>query len=297
MKYLMRYIYFLAFSFLSLLPAHAEPYHLVAGSSSLGFNENDKQNINLGFNSAFNELLTTENVKCDFKSFDSSNDLANAVKNNQVNAFFGSPLEFLNSEPYFLSSPIGSGVFDGQLKSKILLVVRKDSGIDSLFQLKNKTLARQKWILEDIAGLYLETLLLENKLATSEHFFMETQNTETSNRALIDLFFKKADVALVSESLFNIAAELNPQLRAQTKILVSSEPYLIFISALTKNTPAEEVDGIKESLLTIHKTARGRQIMKLMKFQSFQEIPLSDLDNVRALMAKYQSLKAKKNTK
>jgi hypothetical protein len=46
---------------------HAEPYHLIAGSSMLGFRENAKQNVSLGFNAAFNSLLTSANVKCDFK--------------------------------------------------------------------------------------------------------------------------------------------------------------------------------------------------------------------------------------
>lgn len=287
----------MTFSLLGLLPVHAEPYHLVAGSSSLGIHERERENVNLGFNSVFNELLTSENIKCEFKNFDNTDDLAHGIASKQVNAFFGSPVEFLKLESSFLSSPIISAASSSQLKSRILLVVRKDSGFDSLFQLKGKILARQKWISQDMGGLYLDTLLLENKLFTYEHFFMETQNTETSNMALIDLFFKKVDVALVSESQFNIAAELNPQLRTQTKILLSSEPYIAFVAAMTKSTPAEKADGVKKSLLAINKTAKGRQVMNLMKLKSFQEVPLSDLDNVRALVAKYQMLKSQKNAK
>jgi ABC-type phosphate/phosphonate transport system substrate-binding protein len=250
-------------------PAEAEPYHLTAGSSVLGYLENDKQNVNLGFNSVFNELLSSENVKCDFKNFDSSDGLAVAIKNGQANAFFGSPVEFLKSESYLLSSPIASGVFNNQLKSRILLVVRKDSGIDTFQQLKGKVLATQKWISADMGGMYLETLLLENKLPISQRFFSEIQNTDTSNRALVDLFFKKVDVTLISENQYDIATELNPQLREQTKIIIASEPYLIFVAALSKNTPEQEINGIKKSLLTIHRSARGKSILSLMKIQSF----------------------------
>lgn len=275
--------------------AFAEPYHLVAGSSTLGLLENDKQNVTLGFSSAFNSLLTTQNVKCDFKSFDSSDELAEAIEKNQVNAFFGSPVEFLKTESYFLENPIASGIIGNQLKSRILLVVRAESEIKSLAQLRGKKLSIQKSIANDLGGLYLETLLLENKLPLIKNFFLDTQSSETSNRALVDLFFKKVDATLLSENYFQIAVELNPQLLLQTRILVASEPYLIFVAALRKGTPPQEVDGIKNSLLNVNKTAKGKSILNLMKVQGFKEISLNDLSNVRDLMAKNQRLKLKQN--
>jgi hypothetical protein len=293
MKFLLkRYVFISAIFSLVTTTVSAEPYHLVAGSSALGFRENDKQNVNLGFNSAFNTLLSSENVKCDFKSFDSSEELAKAISKQQVNGFFGSPIEFLQSETYFLTNPLASGVFGQKLKSKILLVVRKDSGINSIEQLKGKKLSTQKSIASDVGGLYMETLFLEHQLPSMKNFFSEIQNSETSNTALVDLFFKKVDVTLMSETQFDIATELNPQLRAQTKILEASEPYLIFVAALSKNTPEQEVNGIKNSLFNVHKTAKGRNILNLMKMQGFQEIASTELDNVRALVEKNKRLKA-----
>lgn len=275
--------------------AFADPYHLVAGSSALGLLENDKQNVTLGFSSAFNSMLGTQNVKCDFKSFDSSDELAKAIEQNQVNAFFGSPVEFLKAESYFLENPIASGNIGNQLKSRILLVVRAESEIKSLAQLRGKKLSIQKFIANDLGGLYLETLLLENKLPLIKNFFLETQSSETSNRALVDLFFKKVDATLLSENYFQIAVELNPQLLLQTRILVASEPYLIFVAALRKGTPPQEIDGIKNSLLNVNKTAKGKSILNLMKVQGFKEISLNDLSNVRDLIAKNQQLKLKQN--
>jgi len=207
-------IYCWVFCCLMMTVAHAEPYHLIAGSSKLGFRENDKQNINIGFSKVFNEILSSENVKCDFKSTDSSEELYAAIQANQVNAFFGSPVEFIQAEQYFLDSPLASGVFDKELKSKVYLLVRKDSGINSITQLKGKKLVTSKWTTGDLGGLYLETLLLEHKQDLPKQFFSEILTPETSNQALVELFFKKADVALVNANQFNIAAELNPQLRS-----------------------------------------------------------------------------------
>lgn len=280
---------------LSFTAAQAEPYQFIAGSSALGLRENDKQTLNLGFKTVFNELLSANDVKCDFQSFDSSEDLANAIAKNQVNAFFGSPIEFLRSEPFLLSSPIASGVYGNQLKYKILLLVRKDSGINSLEQLQGKRLSTQKWVARDMEGLYLETLLLEHQLPITKSFFSQIQNNETTNAALVDLFFKKVDAALVNESQYEVAAELNPQLRAQTQILEASEPYIIFVTAFTKSIPEQKIPGIRNSLLSVEKTSAGRNVLRLMKAQGFKEIPLSELDNVRTLIAKNKRLKMQQN--
>lgn len=275
--------------------AQAEPYQFIAGSSALGLRENDKQTLNLGFKTVFNELLSASDVKCDFQSFDSSEDLAAAISKNQVSAFFGSPIEFLRSEPFLLSSPIASGVYGNQLKYKILLLVRKDSGINSLEQLQGKRLSTQKWVARDMEGLYLETLLLEHQLPITKNFFSQIQNNETTNAALVDLFFKKVDAALVNESQYEVAAELNPQLRAQTQILEASEPYIIFVTAFTKSIPEQKISSIRNSLLSVEKTSAGRNVLRLMKAQGFKEIPLSELDNVRTLIAKNKRLKMQQN--
>lgn len=276
-----------------LWPAHAEMYHLIAGSSELGFIENDKQNVNLGFNSVFNELLSTENIKCEFKSYESSNELVDAIKAKQVNAFFGSPIEFIKSEPAFLKSPIASGVFRNTTTSRILIVTRKDSAYKNLTQLRGKKIAMQKSITNDIAGMILETMLMENNLPLQGKFFSEIVIKDTSNTALVDLYFNKVDAILVNQTQYDVAAELNPQIRLQTKILIASEPYLIFVAALAKETPNDAVSRIKTKLLSVHKTAKGKNILNLMKLEGFQEIQLNELDNVRALITKHQALKAK----
>jgi phosphonate transport system substrate-binding protein len=275
--------------------AQEEPYQLIAGSSTLGFRENDKENVSLGFKVAFNALLSAQHVKCEFKVFDTSDALADAISTQQVNSFFGSPVEFIRSESFFLSSPLAGGIFGQKLKSKVYLLVRKDSHIDTLEQLKGKKLSTQKLITGDVGGLFFETLFLERKLPAMSQFFSEIQLSETSNGALVDLFFKKVDATLMSEHQFEIAAELNPQLRLQTKVLESSEPYLTFIAALTKTTPEPQINGIKNSLYSIHNTAKGRHILNLMKMQGFKEVSLSDLDNIRVLIEKNKRLKAKQN--
>lgn len=47
----------------------------------------------------------------------------------------------------------------------------------------------------------------------------------------------------------------------------------------------------------MHKTAKGRSVLNLLKIQGFQEISHLDLDNVRVLIAKNKRLKAEQNVR
>lgn len=272
--------------------AFAEPYQLIAGSSVMGFRENDKQNVTLGFSTAFNTVLAKDQIQCDFKIYENSEDLANAIARKEINSFFGSPLEFLRSESSFLKEPLASAIFGEKSKAKVLVVVRNDSGIQSLDQLKGKKLSAHNLIINDVAGLYLETLLLERGHPPMERFFSEIIFSETSNRAFVDLFFNKVDASIMTETQYEVASELNPQLRKQTRIIESSEPYLIFIAALTKTTPTEAANNIKNNLYNIHKTPKGRHVLNLMRMQAFVEVSVKDLDNLRVLVAKNKRLKS-----
>ena len=296
-RYISKFFAVITLSGSLLVQAAETPYALVVGSSVIGTRENNKQDVHLGFNALFNSLLASENIQCEFKDFDKSEYLKESIKNKEVNGMFGSPLEYIQSEIWLTNTYLMSGIINDHYKSKILILVRKDSEINSIEQLKGKKIAAQIGVIQDLGGLYLETLLLEKKLPLPSVYFSEIIKTDTSNVALVNLFFKKADVALMSESEFNIAAELNPQMRIQTKVIQASEPYITFVSATSKSVPTEKMEAIKKALLSVEKSNKGRSVLKLVKLDGFKIIGLNELENVRALVEKNRLLKALKDVK
>lgn len=282
---------------LSAIAADVQPFSLTVGSSVIGTRENTKQDVHLGFNSLFNALLAADNIKSEFKDFDKSDDLAEAIQKNQVNSMFGSPLEFIDSETYLFSAYVITGLISNQYKSPIILLVRKDSEVNTIHQLKGKKISVQKGVIQDLGGLYLETLLLEEKLPVAEAYFSEIVKTGTSNIALVNLFFKTSDATLMSESEFNIAAELNPQMRLQTRVIHASEPFVNFVAATTNSVPLEKTEAIKKALLNVKKTHKGKTILTLLKVDEFRVVSIDELQTVRTLIAKNKQLKAASNVK
>ena len=291
-RYISKFFAVITLSGSLLVQAAETPYALVVGSSVIGTRENNKQDVHLGFNALFNSLLASENIQCEFKDFDKSEYLKESIKNKEVNGMFGSPLEYIQSEIWLTNTYLMSGFINDHYKSKILILVRKDSEINSIEQLKGKKITAQRGVIQDMGGLYLETILLEKKLPLPSVYFSEIIKTDTSNVALVNLFFNKADVALMSESEFNIAAELNPQMRIQTKVIQASEPYISFVSATSKSVPTEKMEAIKKALLNVEKSNKGRSVLKLLKLDGFKIIGLNELENVRALVEKNRQLKA-----
>ena len=289
--------YFSAFNCALVIAADSTPYTLIVGSSVIGTRENAKQDVHLGFNTLFNGLLAVDNIRCEIVDFDNSDELFEALKKNEINSVLGSPLEFIKSESYLTKEYLISGLVSRHYKSRIIILVRKDSEINSIEQLKGKKIAVQRAVIQDLGGLYLETLLLEKKLPAARMFFSEILKPDTSNVALINLFFKKVDMALMSESEFNIAAELNPQMRSQTKVIAASEPFVSFVAATAKIMPPEKMEAIKKSLLNVEKSSKGKNMLRLLKVDGFQVIDLNELASVRALIAKNVQLKSINNAK
>ena len=269
-----------------LAQAASEPFALIVGSSVIGTRENTKQDVHLGFNALFNHMISNENIKSEFKDYDKSDILMQALKNNEVNAMFGSPLEYIQSESWLFDGYLISGLIGKQYKSKMLILIRNDSEIKTIEQLKGKKIAVQRGVIQDLGGLYLETLLLEKNLPLPAQYFSEIVKTDTSNVALVNLFFKKVDVALMSESEFNVAAELNPQMRLQIKAIESSDSYINFVAATTKAVPIDKREAIKNNMLAIEKSAKGRSMLRLLKIDGFKVINLNELTSVRALVEK-----------
>lgn len=174
---------------------------------------------------------------------------------------------------------------------RLYLLVRKDSNIRNIAQIKGKSLDVPRWLIDDIGGLYLDTLLLENKFPDYKSMFASVQKSKNSNQSIINVFFNKNDVALVTESEFEIASELNPQIKLQLAVIQASEPYYSFISAATKTMDTDLMNIAKQAALNLDKTVKGKNILKLFKSSGLLETDISGLENIRNLIQKNQQLK------
>ena len=267
---------------------------IVMGGSSLGIRDSSKQDTEITFNAAVAELLKSHGANLTMKVFDSTQDLYKSFDNNELDGIFGTPLEFIQRESKLKNSFVAVHYKNVPLAQPFLVLVRADDNIKSIKELRGKKCSIKPT--QDMELLFLNTLLLENQQSEYTTFFSDRLIPKNTNTGMMDVFFGKSDLTIVRESEYKTAVELNPQLGKKLAILTKSEPFLVLIGGAKDNMPEASHKAAVDSLIQLSSTEKGLQLMKIIHADSFESATKSDLNNVRDLLKRYQSLKAKQSS-
>lgn len=264
---------------------------IVMGGSSLGIRDSSKQDTEITFNAALAELLKSHNANLVVKVFDSTQDLYKAFDSNELDGIFGTPLEFIQRESKMKNSFVAVHYKNVPLAQPFLVLVRADDNIKNIKELRGKKCSIKPT--QDMELLLLNTLLLENQQPEYTTFFSDRLNPKNTNTGMMDVFFGKSDLTIVRESEYKTAVELNPQLGKKLTVLSKTEPFLVLIGGAKDNMPDASHKAAVDSLIQLSSTEKGMQLMKIIHADSFESATKSDLNNVRDLLKRYQSLKTK----
>ncbi len=177
----------------------------------------------------------------------------------------------------------------GSTAYRYQVLVSSDSKAATIMDLEGKILAVMK---DDLIGdIYLNTLLLRNKQQESERFFQSVIEKKKQSRAILSVFFGKADACIAAEGVFKTMVELNPQIDKKLKTISSSQKIIPGVVSYRKGYPKKLQKLVSTSLLDLHKTPRGKQILVLFKTDCLVMAKESDLGSIKSLLDEYNSLK------
>jgi|GEM_PF-1624250 len=173
---------------------------------------------------------------------------------------------------------------------KLLLFAGKASGVQSLDELTGKRIVLLE---EDPVGeLYLELLCLRHHQRPCRNVFADMQRVNTSNQALMRVFFGKADLALVFGYGHEVAVEMNPQL-ARSIVKLAEYPmysqYFAFYSPKVDQVLRQRTLRI---VPTLHTYARGRQLLDIFKVDQLEIATPALLQPIIDLEREYQHLRS-----
>lgn len=171
---------------------------------------------------------------------------------------------------------------------RYVLIVRNDSGIDSLEKLEGKIYAKYK--AEEVGGLYVSTELAKKNLKPITKFFEKTQIYDSQEEAFYSVYFKKSATTLISDDTFKMMMELNPAIKDQIKVICTSEKYIIGGLFVNKNISSNLEKGLLETSINLHKTVSGKQTLKLVRMKKLQKMVDTDFDGIRALLKEFKEL-------
>lgn len=170
------------------------------------------------------------------------------------------------------------------------LLVRADSGIRSLEELEGKTLNFYENPRTSLALIWLDTLLAARCKRTGGAFLGRVTRTPKLASAVLPVFFKKCDAALVDGSGFVTMCELNPQLGQQMRILETSPLLVPSVFCFRADYQPSIKGRVIEALSQLHTSPAGLQVLTVLQYEKMQLADASCLQSGLNLLAQHERL-------
>jgi phosphonate transport system substrate-binding protein len=200
-------------------------------------------------------------------------------------AFFGSftgalALKKLNLEP--LSRPVN---MDGSSTYHGYIIVRKDSGIKSVKDMKGKTMA---FVDKATTAGYIFPLayLKENGVTDINEYFKEYYFTGTHDNVVYDILNKRADIGAMKNTIYEIMIKENPMIKEELIILAESAKVPSNGLCVKKTLDDNIKKKIQETLLNIDKDEEGIKVLAKFGVRKFIETSYADYSVVFDMVRK-----------
>ena len=121
--------------------------------------------------------------------------------------------------------------------------------------------------------------------------FESPSTVENPSKAILQVFFHQADAALVTTEAFDVACELNPQLRKDLKVLCESPALITAFFIFRPSLGLERnMEVVEKAVMDLHTTPGGRQVLTVIQSSKMEKHPISILDNAIQFVKRYQRL-------
>lgn len=194
-------------------------------------------------------------------------------------AFFGSFTGALAIKKLGVVPLVRPVSLDGTSTYHGYLFVRKDSGIKSVKEMKNKKMA---FVDKSTTAGYLFPLsyLKGNGITDTNHFFSETFFTGSHDAAIIAVLERKADVGAAKHDVYDRVKRHDPRVNSELTVLAES-PRVPSNGLLVRSGLSESIKGkLKSVLLGLHTTPDGKIVLQQFGALKFIETTAGDYQPV-----------------
>ena len=184
----------------------------------------------------------------------------------------------------------------GRATETYVVLVRDDSEFTELSDLRGRSLLTCRGQQMGLAEMWLDCRLSDEGLPCCKGFFDNVEVREKMSRALLPVFFGRADACLVAESGFETMAELNPQIEAMLRPLASSPPVITFVTCIRSDFTGPNRERSEKAYLEAHLHPLGRQCLTLFKFDKMRPCSDADLESALDIIHRHGQLTHSLNT-
>lgn len=232
------------------------------------------------------ELMRTLDVPAEVVFFSAMPEMREGYEAGRINFVVADGLDLLR---YFATGDLADG-FGGasQNEEVMLFLTRKGAAIRNPGDLIGKRVL----LLSNnaISDLWLDTYCLRHYQKTCASAGLIVSKENRSRQQVLKLFFDKADAALVRGYAFDLALELNPQIRERTQIFERVAIYPGALGLFSHRVSRAFRDYVIAKVPQLHDQPRGRQLLEVMQTERVGRVPHSLLDPIRDLAREHETL-------
>lgn len=157
------------------------------------------------------------------------------------------------------------------------VLVHRKGGITGLKELMGETVVMHDGQRMVLARPWLETAMAGRR-------FGDLTTVENPSKAILQVYFRQSRAALVTTDAFDLACELNPQLREDLKVLSVSPPFITSFFFFRPAFQGRSRERIEAAITELHTTPGGRQVLTVFQSSRMEKHPASILDATRQFL-------------
>lgn len=214
----------------------------------------------------------------DRENYDEMNGL---LETGSVDAAFVCAGPYVEGKRKFGMELLAMPVVKGKPVYYSYIIVHKNSTFKSLQDLKGKHFAFTDP--KSNSGKLVPDYMLAKMNETPEHFFSKVEYTYGHDKSISAVAEKLVDGAAVDSLIWEYAAIKKPELTAQTRIIITSDPYGIPPVVVRPGIAPELKKQLAEILLHAANDPEGKKILAGMMIDSFIAGDDKNYDTIRAM--------------
>jgi len=287
-------------SLLSLLCGYAQAedpgrFHLKIGFSSKAFVNVPRDDIKIAVQVLSQKVAKKTIGSAESRVYDTTAEIEKDLKIKKLDIVALTPEEFIQLKAHAPLEPVMVTVAWKSHEVELLLLGRKESGFKRVAELKNRSIAlpSESSQYSSMYRTWVENLVMKEGAASPDRFFSALQETRNASQAVMSVFFRKADVCVVSSHTFEVTSELNPQIARELKVIASISRLSGGVITIRRDLSEERKQRIIQALQTLHEDQDGKQMFVLFQLSRLAPYRPEYLKETEALYEEQRSLRAR----
>ncbi len=194
---------------------------------------------------------------------------------NMDGAFFGVLTGYLAIKKMDVEPSVVPIELDGSSETSGYIIVRRDSGIQSVKDMQGKVIA---FVDRATVRGYLFPIIYFKRHGINDikTFFKEFYFTGSNDASVYAVVDGRADIGCVKANIYEAILARDPTLRKELKIIATSPLMPLSVLCLKKSLPEKLKTKITEILLNMKNDKEGKEVLKRMELKGFRRASMND---------------------